>query len=54
MLMSYSPYQNLKPGQKAKAKDARLNRFGLFSIGPGGQIVKLYLDDLHYTARPAQ
>lgn len=44
--------QPLKPGQKVKAKDARLDRFGLFSIGPGGQIVKLYLDDLQYTARP--
>ncbi len=41
---------NLKPGQKNKAKDARLDRFGMFSIGPGGQIVKLYLDDLTYTA----
>jgi hypothetical protein len=41
---------NLKPGQKAKAKDARLDHFGMFSIGPGGQIVKLYLDDVTYTA----
>jgi hypothetical protein len=41
---------NLKQGQKAKTKDARLDRFGMFSIGPGGQIVKLYLDDLQYTA----
>lgn len=40
---------NLRPGQKAAAKEARLDRFGLFSIGPGGQIVKLYLDDLEYT-----
>jgi hypothetical protein len=40
----------LKPGQKAKAKSAVLDRFGLFSIGPGGQIVKLYLDDIEYTA----
>jgi hypothetical protein len=40
----------LKPGQKAKAQEARLDHFGLFSIGPGGQIVKLYLDDLTYTA----
>lgn len=43
----------LKPGQKAKAKDARLDRFGMFSIGPGGQIVKLYLDDLRYSATKA-
>jgi hypothetical protein len=44
----------LKPGQKTKAKAALLDRFGLFSIGPGGQIVKLYLDDLQYTAAPAK
>jgi hypothetical protein len=44
---------HLRPGQKARAGDAKLDRFGLFSIGPGGQIVKLYLDDLHYTAAPA-
>jgi hypothetical protein len=41
---------NLKPGQRAQAKDARLDHFGVFSIGPGGQIVKVYLDDLRYTA----
>lgn len=41
---------NLKPGQKTKAKGALLDHFGMFSIGPGGQIVKLYLDDLKYTA----
>ena len=40
---------NLKPGQKAKAKEARLDHFGMFSIGPGGQIVKIYLDDITYT-----
>ena len=45
---------NLKPGQRAKARDARLDRFGMFSIGPGGQIVKLYLDDLHYTRETAK
>ena len=43
----------LKPGQRAKAKNARFDRFGLFSIYPGGQIVHIYLDDLQYTtARP--
>lgn len=42
----------LKQGQKAKAEQARLDHFGVFSIGPGGQIVKLYLDDLQYTAAP--
>jgi hypothetical protein len=44
---------NLRPGQKAKATSARLDHFGLFSTGPGGQIVKLYLDDLSYTAGSA-
>lgn len=42
---------NLRQGQRAKAREARLDRFGMFSIGPGGQIVKLYLDDLQYTTR---
>ena len=51
-LGSESVTLNLKPGQKAKASNARLDHFGLFSIGPGGQIVKLYLDDLQYTAGP--
>lgn len=41
----------LRPGQKARAKAARLDRFGMLSIGPGGQIVRLYLDDLAYTTR---
>ncbi|MCC2672454.1 MAG: hypothetical protein K0Q72_4926, partial [Armatimonadetes bacterium] len=41
---------HLKPGQKEKAREARLDHFGLFATGPGGQIVKLYLDDLEYTA----
>ena len=43
---------NLKPGQRAKLKDARLDHFGMFSIGPGGQIVKIFLDDLTYTGGP--
>jgi hypothetical protein len=47
-----SATHNLKQRQRAKAKEARLDRFGMFSIGPGGQIVKLYLDDLQYTASP--
>jgi hypothetical protein len=42
----------LKPGQKAER--ARLDRFGLFNSMAGGQMVKIYLDDLTYTARPAQ
>jgi hypothetical protein len=40
----------LRPGVKAAARDFRLDRFGVLSIGPGGQVVKLYLDDLTYTA----
>ena len=44
---------NLKPEQRRAAKDAHFDHFGLFSIGPGGQIVKLYLDDVTYTvSRP--
>jgi hypothetical protein len=40
----------LRAGQKALAKDAKLDHFGVLAIGPGGQIVKVYLDDLQYTA----
>ena len=42
----------LRQGQRRKAEAARVDRFGLFSIGPGGQIVKFYVDDLEYTAAP--
>jgi hypothetical protein len=45
---------NLKPGQKAKAKDARLDHFGMFSLAAGGQMVKIYLDDISYTAAPTK
>ena len=38
----------LKPGQKAQG--APLDRFGLFTSTAGGQMVKIYLDDLQYTA----
>jgi hypothetical protein len=38
----------LKPGQKAEG--AKLDRFGLFTSTTGGQMVKIYLDDLKYTA----
>jgi len=38
----------LKPGQKAQG--ASLDRFGLFTSTAGGQMVKIYLDDLKYTA----
>ena len=40
----------LKPDQKAEG--ARLDRFGLFTSTAGGQMVKIYLDDLTYTASP--
>lgn len=40
----------LKPGQKAHG--ANLDRFGLFTSTAGGQMVKIYLDDLEYTAAP--
>jgi hypothetical protein len=38
----------LRPGQKAHG--ANLDRFGVFNSTIGGQMVKLYLDDLTYTA----
>ena len=38
----------LKPGQKAQG--ATLDRFGLFTSTAGGQMVKIFLDDLTYTA----
>ena len=38
----------LKPGQKAQG--ASLDRFGLFTSTTGGQMVKIFLDDLQYTA----
>lgn len=37
----------LKPGQKAKG--ATLDRLGLFTSTAGGQMVKVYVDDLNYT-----
>ena len=37
----------LKPGQKSQG--ARLDRFGLFTSQAGGQMVKIYLDDLQYS-----
>jgi len=40
----------LKPGQKARG--ATLDRFGLFTSQAGGQRVKIFLDDLSYTAAP--
>jgi hypothetical protein len=42
----------LKAGDKAEG--ARFDRFGLFTSNIGGQLVRIYLDDLKYTAaRPA-
>jgi hypothetical protein len=38
----------LKQGHKAEG--SQFDRFGLLSTYPGGQIVKIYLDDLKYTA----
>ena len=38
----------LKPGQKAQG--ATLDRFGMFTSTAGGQMVKIFLDDLKYTA----
>jgi hypothetical protein len=40
----------LKPGQKAQG--ARLDRFGLLTATAGGQMVRIYVDDLTYTAFP--
>ncbi len=42
----------LKPGQKAQG--ASLDRFGLFTSTAGGQMVKIYFDDLSYTAGAAR
>jgi len=44
---------NLKQGHKKEG--GQFDRFGVLSTYPGGQIVKIYLDDLKYTAaaRPA-
>lgn len=40
---------DLKPGRKTQG--ASLDRFGLFTSTTGGQMVKIYLDDLKYTVR---
>jgi hypothetical protein len=39
----------LKPG--IKTQNATFDRFGLFNSTIGGQVVRIYLDDLRYTAR---
>ena len=38
----------LKPGHKSEG--ATLDRFGFFTSTVGGQMVKIYVDDLNYTA----
>lgn len=40
--------------QGLKAQDARFDRFGVFTSNIGGQIVRIYLDDLKYTARSGE
>ena len=35
-----------------KAQGARFDRFGLFTSTIGGQVVRIFLDDLRYTAGP--
>lgn len=39
---------NLKPGQRQEG--AQFDRFGIVSVPPGGGLVKIYFDDLKYTA----
>jgi hypothetical protein len=34
----------------AKAEGGRLDRFGLLTVGPGGGHLRVYLDELTYTA----
>jgi hypothetical protein len=38
----------LRPGQKEEG--ATFDRFGVFTSDIGGQMVKIYFDDLKYTA----
>ena len=42
----------LKDG--VKAQGGRFDRFGLFTSTAGGQLVRIYLDDLKYTAAPSR
>lgn len=41
-----------KPGRKSEG--AALDRFGMFTSQTGGQMVRIYLDDLSYTTAPAR
>src|SRR5262249_59853759 len=36
--------------ERLKAEGARFDRFGLFNSNIGGQLVRVFLDDLKYTA----
>jgi hypothetical protein len=38
----------LKEGQRAQG--GRFDRFGLLTCSPGGQLVRIFFDDLRYTA----
>ncbi len=40
--------------KEIKAQGAKFDRFGLFTATSGGQMVKIYLDDLKYTATAAR
>jgi hypothetical protein len=51
-LGSESATLDLKKGQKAEG--ASLDRFGIFTTTAGGQMVKVYLDDLSYSAQAVQ
>jgi len=42
----------LKDGDKQKG--ARFDRFGLFTAHRGGSYLKIYFDDLRYTAGPLE
>jgi len=41
----------LQEGVRKSAHDARLDRFGLWTSTAGGQVVRVYFDDIRYTVR---
>jgi hypothetical protein len=45
---------NLSLRKGRRAKEASFDRFGLFTSDHGGSLLKVYFDDLKYTARPAR
>jgi hypothetical protein len=49
-----SEFVTLAMKPKLETEGARFDRFGLFTSTIGGQMVKVYLDDLHYTAAGAE